>query len=141
MNKNESSKIFSLDELCSLTDMSKRTIRYYIQEGLVDRPGGSKRGSFYTQKHLNQLLEIQKWQRAGLSLDRIKELLIDPLSGGQAIPPVRKKPGEIQVWSHMHLGEGIELHIEPNQAGLTPEQLRELSKKMLELVKAIKGKE
>ncbi len=141
MNSNESIKQFALDELCALTELSKRTIRFYIQEGLVARPEGSKRGSFYTRDHLDQLLEIQKWQRAGLSLDRIRELLIDPL-GGEQVPPLRKKqPGEIEVWSHIHLGEGIELHIEPGKAGLTPEQLRQLSRKTIELLKAIKGKE
>lgn len=141
MNTNESNKQFLLDELCSLTELSKRTIRFYIQEGLVSRPEGSKRGSFYTQEHLNQLLEIQKWQRVGVSLERIKELLINPLGGETALPPPRKQPGEIEVWSHIHLGDGIQLQIEPNKAGLTPEQLRLLSQKTIELLKALKGKE
>ena len=28
---------FTLDELCKLTDFSARTVRYYMQLGLVDR--------------------------------------------------------------------------------------------------------
>ena len=112
-----------------------------MQEGLIDRPEGAKKGAFYTQKHLSQLLEVQKWQRAGLSLARIKELLIDPLTGGQELPLPKKQPGEVEVWSRIHIGEGIELNIEPSKAGLSPEQVRELNKQIVALTKALKSKE
>ena len=35
-----SEKSFTLDELCTLTDLTKRTVRYYMQMGLVERPIG-----------------------------------------------------------------------------------------------------
>ena len=31
---------FTLDELCTLTDLPRRTVRYYVQIGLVPRPAG-----------------------------------------------------------------------------------------------------
>ena len=71
----ENERLFTLDELGSLVDLPRRTVRYYIQIGLVDRPEGAGRGAHYTTRHLDQLLEIRKWQQAGLSLDRIRELL------------------------------------------------------------------
>jgi len=132
---------FTLDELCSLVDVPKRTIRFYMQEGLVDRPEGAKRGAYYLRRHLEQLLEIQKWQKAGLSLERIKELLAGPEGEGPLPPPRRRRPGELEVWSHLVIRDGVELHIEPRQADLTPEQIRELSRGVMALVKRITGKE
>lgn len=43
MNKN--TQKFTLDDLSRLVELPKRTIRYYIQQGLVDRPEGAKRGA------------------------------------------------------------------------------------------------
>jgi DNA-binding transcriptional MerR regulator len=132
---------FSLDELCSLVDLPRRTIRYYIQQGLMDRPEGAKRGSYYLRRHLDQLLEIQKWQKAGLSLDRIRELLAGAEGEGPLPPPRRRRPGDVEVWSHLLIQDGVELHIEPGQSGLTPEQVRELSRGIMALVKKINRKE
>jgi DNA-binding transcriptional MerR regulator len=138
---NEEFEKFTLDELCSLVDMPKRTIRYYIQQDLLDRPEGTKRGSYYLRRHLEQLLEIQKWQKAGLSLERIKELLAGSEGEGPLPPIRRRKPGDVEVWSHLVIQEGVELHIEPKQANLTPEQIRELSRSVMALLKTITKKE
>jgi DNA-binding transcriptional MerR regulator len=138
---NEKFEKFALDELCSLVDMPKRTIRYYIQQDLLDRPEGTKRGSYYLRRHLEQLLEIQKWQKAGLSLERIKELLAGSEGEGPLPPIRRRKPGDVEVWSHLVIQEGVELHIEPKQANLTPEQIRELSRSVMALLKTITKKE
>lgn len=89
----QSDRTFNLDELSSLTEQSKRTIRYYIQIGLLDKPTGVGRGSHYTTQHLNQLLEIRKWQQAGLSLERIQELLRDQDDVGLVPPKPARKPG------------------------------------------------
>jgi DNA-binding transcriptional MerR regulator len=115
---------FLLDELCALVDLPKRTIRYYMQEGLVDRPEGAKRGAYYTRDHLEQLLTIRKWQRAGVNLERIRELLSEPNDGLTAPPERTKQPGDVSVRSHITLGRGVELTIEPGEAGLTPEAVR-----------------
>ena len=137
---NIQNKAFSLNELVDLTGFSKRTIRFYIQHGLVAKPEGAKRGSFYLHKHLEQLLEIKKWQDAGLSLERIKELLTNPHSAG-ALPPIKpRKPGSVEVKSHIYIHEGLELQIEPNEAGLSPEEVKEFIKGVMKLVKEIKSK-
>jgi DNA-binding transcriptional MerR regulator len=131
---------FSLDELCSLVDLPKRTIRFYIQQGLVERPDGdSPRGAYYTDRHVEQLLAVRKWKDAGLSLERIAQIL----SGVSAedIPPAPHRPGEVEVWSRIHLAEGVELHLHPGRAGLRPEQVRELSQELLALFSSITRKE
>ncbi|MDZ7753016.1 MAG: MerR family transcriptional regulator [Gammaproteobacteria bacterium] len=125
---------FTLDELCKLSDLPRRTVRYYIQVGLVDRPQGAGRGAYYTTRHLEQLLEIRKWQDAGLSLERIRDLLATDGEGGDAVPPVRpRRPGTIEVWSHLTIDDGVELTVEPGRAGLSPEALRSFVKEVMEL--------
>ena len=141
----EEQKIFSLDELCTLLEMNKRTIRYYIQHGLVDRPQGTGKGASYTHSHLEQLLAIRKWKDAGLSLERIQELLGDEnynAEPGRLIPPPRpRRAGAIEVWSHLHITDGIELHIEPQRSGLTPEQVRSLCQEIVRQFEKIKTEE
>ena len=139
--QDENIKHYSLDELCTLTDISKRTVRFYMGQGLVDRSEGQKKGAYYLEKHLLQLLEIKKWQKAGLSLDRIKELMqqdqVDEL-----IPPiVPQQPGSIEVWSHMIVADGVQLNIEARRAGLSPEQVRTLFNRIMKEYEQIKNKE
>lgn len=112
----------TLSELCLLADLPARTVRYYVQIGLVDRPEGETRAARYGARHLEQLLLIKKWTAAGLSLDRIRELL----HGAEAPPPPRpRQPGSVEVCSHILIADGIELVIEPGRAGLSPERLRQ----------------
>jgi DNA-binding transcriptional MerR regulator len=130
------SQSFSLDELCALTDLSKRTVRYYVQLGLVNRPEGETRAAKYSPQHLEQLLLIKKWTAAGVSLDRIRELL----QGGPAPVPDRgRRPGSLEVCSHLHVAEGIELVIEPTRAGLSPEQLRSFVRSVLQAYEALQN--
>ncbi len=115
----------SLAELCVLADLPLRTVRYYIQAGLVDRPSGSTRAAAYGGKHLEQLLLIKKWTTAGVSLERIRDLL----HGAEApIPPRPLRQGQIEVKSHIQIGEGLELVIDPARSGLSTEDVRTLLK-------------
>lgn len=114
---------YSIDELASLVELPRRTVRYYIQQGLVDRPVGEKRGAYYEQSHLEQLLTIKKWQRAGLSLDRIREILVTDQTGTLP-PPKPRGAGTVEVWSHMVVADGIELTLEPGRSGMSPEDVR-----------------
>ena len=114
-------KTFALDELCTLSDTSRRTVRYYIQLGLVDRPIGETRAAHYVGRHLEQLLKIRQFTDAGVSLERIREVLSGEVP---PVPPRQRKPGSVQVKSHLFIAEGIELQISPEDAGLTPEQVR-----------------
>ena len=113
---------FTLDEIASLAELPRRTVRYYIQTGLVDRPQGLGKGAFYTQHHVEQLVLVRKWQLAGLSLDKIGDVLKHQASG--PVPPTPRGAGTVEVWSHLVVAEGVEVNLEPGRAGLSPEQVR-----------------
>ena len=126
---------FSLDELCALAELPKRTVRYYIQIGLLPRPEGEKRGAHYLASHLEQLLRIRKLTQSGVSLERIREVL----SGEPAPVPTRPRSGgTVEVWSHLVLADGVELTIEPGRAGLSPEQVRQLFRSAMALYEEIR---
>lgn len=115
-------KTFTLDDIAALAEVPRRTVRYYIQSGLIDRPQGVGKGAYYTQHHVEQLLLVRKWQLAGLSLERIGELLKQQVTG--PLPPTPRRAGTVEVWSHLVVADGVELTLEPGRAGLTPEQVR-----------------
>ncbi len=110
----------TLDALCTLADCPKRTVRYYMQRGLVERPEGETRAARYGPRHLQQLLRVRELSASGLSLERIREVL-----AGQPAPvPERaRQPGSVQLRSHVWVAPGVELQIDPAEAGLPPEQL------------------
>jgi len=130
------SKTFSLDELCTLTDLPKRTVRYYMQMGLVDRPIGETRAAHYLTAHLDQLLKVKQLSDAGISLERIADI-----QNGEELPiPAKpRKPGDIQVKSHVHIAPGIELQISPEEADMSPEQIRALVKAVMKTIQEIKA--
>lgn len=123
MSRAKDSSRYSIDELATLAGVTARTVRYYIAEGLLDRPEGEKRGAHYVDRHLRQLLQIRRWTDTGLSLERVRELR----AGASDDPPPRPaRPGTVEVWSRITLADGVELQVEPGRAGLSPEQVRAL---------------
>lgn len=125
-----SAKTFSLDELCRLTDYPKRTVRYYIQLGLVSRPVGEARAAKYTSEHLTQLLKIKEFSAAGVSLQRIREVL----AGEEPpVPPRQRHAGSVEVRSHIYVAPGLEIQIAPEEAGLTPEQVRAFVREVMKV--------
>jgi DNA-binding transcriptional MerR regulator len=126
---------YTLEELCALAGLPRRTVRYYIQIGLVDRPEGETRAARYGQRHLEQLLVVQKWTAAGLSLERIRELLHERGTGTEVEP---RRAGTVEVWSHLVLADGVELHVEPGRAGLSPEQVRKFFREAQGLLERVR---
>ena len=113
-------------------------MRYYVQIGLVDRPQGETRAARYGSTHLEQLLLIKKWTAAGVSLERIRELL----HGGQPpVPPRERAIGSVSVCSHLSVADGIEVVIDPQRAGLSPEAVRQFIKGVMTAFKVAQGEE
>lgn len=127
---------FSIDELSVLAELPRRTVRYYIQIGLVERPEGETRAARYAQKHLDQLLTVKRWVQAGMSLERIREAMDGDRNPQLPLSP--RRPGSVAVWSHLLISEGVELQIEPGLAGLSPEQVRELLRRTMATLEEIK---
>ena len=129
---------YPLADLCVLADLPPRTVRYYVQIGLVDRPQGETRAARYGSTHLEQLLLIKKWTAAGVSLERIRELL----HGGQPpVPPRERAIGSVSVCSHLSVADGIEVVIDPQRAGLSPEAVRQFIKGVMTAFKVAQGEE
>ena len=129
---------YPLADLCVLADLPPRTVRYYVQLGLVDRPQGETRAARYCATQLEQLLLIKKWTAAGLSLERIRELL----HGEQApVAPRSRAIGSVEVRSHLMVADGVDLVIEPGRAGLSPEHVRRFIKGVMEIFAQVSGED
>src|ERR687890_562214 len=51
---------------------SARSVRFYVANGLLDRPDGTGTAATYNYRHLLQLLHIKIRQREGQTLEKIK---------------------------------------------------------------------
>jgi DNA-binding transcriptional MerR regulator len=124
----------TLNELCVLADLPIRTVRYYVQNGLVDRPDGETRAARYGARHVEQVLLIKKWTAAGVSLERVRELL-----HGQEAPVAARprKAGSVEVCSHLYVADGLEIIIEPGRAQMTPEQVRQFTRGVIALYSSV----
>ena len=96
-------KRYTIEELQEITGYSRRTIRYYVQEGLIEPPAGRGRGGFYFDSHLQRLLQIKSLRDQGLKLSDILEYF------RQGREPVRTYQREI--WIKYPVKPGIEIHI------------------------------
>jgi DNA-binding transcriptional MerR regulator len=132
----------TIDEVSGLTAVSPRTIRFYIQKGLVDRPVGQRKAAHYTREHVRQLLEIEKWKAAGVSLEAIRGIMTGELTGPDAAAlPRTRRAGEIRICSRVWLAPGLELHLDPSELKLDNNQLRQLAGQITALVLAMNPKE
>lgn len=112
----------TLEQLSEQSDTSIRTIRYYMQEGLIPAAHGQKRGAWYSSEHLTNLIRIKQWRESGLSLDAIRDLLV--ANDEQRIHYA--KPGSIEVRSHLIVADGVELVISPDRINLSQAQIRKI---------------
>jgi DNA-binding transcriptional MerR regulator len=131
MSKSESRR-YTLDELSAISGITPRNIRYYMQKGLVDRHLGSGRDAYYTHKHLEQLRQTRKWKSAGLSLERIQEIIRGVVTGqAKPLPPLRPADEEAsEVWHRFSVAKGVEINIHPVRSGLGRNQARSLALKV-----------
>lgn len=99
----------SIGELAERADVSRRTIRFYIQRGLIAPPLGGGRGAHYTEQHLERLLAVKRLQEVGIPLEVILQRLGPP--DGEAIPeapPIPQSP-LTETWRRHILVPGVEL--------------------------------
>ena len=121
---------FGIDELADLGGVSRRTVRYYVQEGLLPAPLGVGRGRHYDQAHLDRLLQVKALQEAGRSLDEVRRLLAGPPASRVALrapapPPAQTLPRT--TWRRVSLAPGIELHVSQDLPLPAPARLHELA--------------
>jgi DNA-binding transcriptional MerR regulator len=116
---------YAIGDLADLGDVSRRTVRYYVQEGLLPSPFGLGRGNHYGPEHLDRLRRIKALQEAGRSLLEIRA----ELSGTTVATPVppAEAPVPRAVWRHLELAPGVQLQV-AHDVGIPAEaRLRELA--------------
>src|SRR5215510_3280829 len=105
---------YAIGDLADLGGVSRRTVRYYVQEGLLPAPFGLGRGNHYGREHLDQLLRVKALQESGHSLDEIRRSIGgSPLAvsepGDRTL--VDATPVSREVWRRLTLAPGVELHL------------------------------
>ena len=63
---------YKLDELAAAAGVSPRTVRYYVQRGLLPAPAFRGRDTAYSGEHLLRLRAIKRLQESFLPLDAIQ---------------------------------------------------------------------
>ena len=117
---------YAVGELADLGGVSRRTVRYYVQEGLIPAPLGVGRGDHYGREHLDRLLQVKALQEAGRTLDEIRQLLdAGAVLTTRAAAVARPLPRE--VWRRVTVAPGVELHVSDNVRLPSPARLQELA--------------
>ena len=119
-------ELYSIDELAELGGVSRRTVRYYVHEGLLPAPLGVGRGRHYDQAHIDRLLEVKAQQEAGLSLDQIRTGRA-PRPGGRELGPATARLLPRSAWRRLELAPGVELHVASDIRLPAPGRLAELA--------------
>ncbi|BCW92216.1 hypothetical protein EG19_01020 [Thermoanaerobaculum aquaticum] len=133
-----SRKRYAIGELAAAAGVSRRTVRYYVQQGLLPAPLGRGRGEHYDDSHLATLLRIKALQEQGLTLEEIKrrfggnEGLGAPQVSDMAVRLRKPAPGE--RWLRQTVMPGYELHVQEGFAALDEGQLRRLALTLQELL-------
>ncbi|HEY7090688.1 MAG TPA: MerR family transcriptional regulator [Tepidisphaeraceae bacterium] len=119
----------SIGELADAAGVSRRAVRFYVQQRLIDPPAGVGRGRHYGTEHLNQLRRIHELQTRGHSLEEIRQIV----SGRQqpSAPPVfaRRRQRALvaaELWTRLRIAEGIELNFDARKFSPAAEELAAL---------------
>jgi DNA-binding transcriptional MerR regulator len=95
---------YSIGELAAESGVTHRTIRYYVEIGLLPPPEGAGRAATYSDEHLARLQLIKRMQSARLSLDEIREQLAHTKPGAEPDflvgepPALRESASEYLAW-------------------------------------------
>lgn len=76
-------RIMKIQDASEMTGFSKRTIHYYIKEGLICPSTDSKSGYYnFSEEDCRRLLLIRQYRNAGLPLSAIRSMLERPVTAG-----------------------------------------------------------
>lgn len=104
-----------IEELADRAGVSRRTVRYYVQRGLLPSPTGLGRGKHYTAQHLEVLVRIRELQEQGVSLTDIQASQSAP---AEPAPPAAPAAAPAQsLWTRVAVSEDVELHVRGRRLG------------------------
>lgn len=109
---------YGIEELADLAGVTRRTVRFYVQEGLLPTPLGRGRGRHYGPAHLKRLLEVKALQERGLPLAAI---------GEERTSSVRAPAVARSSWSRLELLPGVELSVSSAYRFPSPRTIRDLA--------------
>lgn len=113
---------YTIGELAELGGVSRRTVRYYVQEGLIPPPAGLGRGAHYQKEHLEALLRVKVMQERGLLLEEIRLAL----ASGKPRAVAAVGPVSRSHWSRIEILPGLEIHVGSEYQVPPPAKLGEL---------------
>ena len=132
---------------------SARSIRFYVANGLLERPEGAGTAATYNYRHFLQLLAIKIRQREGVTLDIIKremkEITGDALerrvasslaAARGATVETRRQAADEDVtasWRRVPVADGVEIHVRDD----SPASRDDALVAMREAVRAALGRE
>lgn len=139
---------YKLDELAKAAGTSPRTVRYYVQRGLLPPPVFRGKDSAYGREHLARLRAIRRLQADYLPLDAIASELegrsiaeIERLSEEHAEEHApRRAPAppslarEAERWRRTALARGLELHVAED----APAEAKALAERILNLISSLR---
>lgn len=134
----EQGKKYTIEDLSDLTGYSRRTIRFYIQENIIEPPAGRGRGGFYFDIHLNALLKIKELQGKGLNLESIKNTLNRATVDVDLEDLITEGKINRIVWAKYEISEGIELNIRKDIELKNNKKINEIIKLLTLSIKEIK---
>ena len=111
--------LYDIEELAERGGVSRRTVRYYVQRGLIPTPTGTGRGKHYTSAHLDRLIWIRTRQEQGAGLDALESELLG------APEPAAPPTVTTELWTRALLAPGVELLT--RDARLGPEALERIA--------------
>jgi len=135
---NQDERCYGIEELADLGGVTRRTVRYYVQRGLLPAPLGTGRGPHYTTAHLQRLIHIRTLQQTGVPLAEIAAQLVAVSQTSARVTAALPEPStslralsshvlpEGETWMRFGLADGIELHVRAGAASLQPSQLARL---------------
>lgn len=118
---------YTIDQLVEMTGYSRRAIRYYVQENLLDPPAGRGRGGFYNDSHLARLQKIRSLQSQGMSLTAIKRLF----TAGVAV----EMPQTREIWARYCVAPGIEINVRRDVESSAGRKVDELIRTAVSIMK------
>ena len=120
---------YGIEELAALGGVTRRTVRYYVQQDLLPAPLGVGRGRHYGPQHLAQLQAVKALQEQGLSLDEVRQELErgtgrgrEPKAASLPEPSVART-----AWTRLEIVPGVEIHVSGQRRLPPPGRLRELA--------------
>jgi DNA-binding transcriptional MerR regulator len=146
-----SDETYKLDELAKAAGTSARTVRYYVQRGLLPPPVFKGKDSAYARDHLVRLMAIKKLQGDYLPLDAIlaelegkslEEIEAITKSSPRPVPSNDVRQEQIVVtpplvradsWRRHEIARGLEIHLADDANAET----KALAEKILKLVTSL----